>query len=265
MVVGGAGCSPAWAAAPEQPAEDDAGSDAEDEAEGYERLVEEVVGATVVYPQDQGEIQLTLEPSYLRRRADHLGIVTYDVEIGATDWLQLELAWTAPVIRGVGGGGPTAVGHGGLELGTQLTWMHMRGSPFSAALAFEANVPVGRRLIALESDEAGAVYEPFITFAVDPPSGRAQVFTNVGMELSAEERRPFLNAGVIGAAALTRPYVVVSCSPTEAYVVPGMSFVLPAGWEIIAGVSVGMSRRSVPIGAGFLVVYEFNPLERRRQ
>jgi len=265
MVAGWGLSSPAWAAISEPSADGDEATHEAIHEDGYERLLEDVFGATVVYPQEKGEIQLTLEPSYVRRRADHLGVITYDVEIGATDWLQFELAWTAPVIRGVGGGS-TTLGVGGIELGTQLTWMRMRGSPFSGAIAFEATVPVGRESIAIESDEGAVVYEPFITFAVDPPSGRAQVFTNMGLELSAaEEPRPFLNAGVLGAAAFTRPYVVVSCSPGEAYVVPSMGFVLPAGWQLVAGVAVGLSRRSDPIGVGLLLVYEFNPLERRRQ
>ena len=44
---------------------------------------------------------------------------------------------------------------------------------------------------------------------------------------------------------------------------PGVSIVLPAGWELVAAVSVGLSRSSDPIGAGLLLIYEFNPLERR--
>jgi len=276
--------TPTWAAAPEEPSESRPGAHVEpperphgdpehphgdperqhgDPEHGYERLLEEVVGATVVYPQDKGEIQLTLEPSYVRRRDGHLGSITHDVEIGATDWLQFELAWTAPVIRG-GGGGSTAAGIGGVEIGTQLTWMRMRGSPFSGAIAFEATVPVGRDSTEFDEGHEGQVeYEPFITFAVDPPAGRAQVFTNVGAEISAEEAQPFVNVGVIGAASLTRPHLVVSYAPPQAYVVPGVSIVLPAGWQLIAGISVGVSRESDPWGVGLLLVYELNPLERR--
>jgi hypothetical protein len=116
-----------------------------------------------------------------------------------------------------------------------------------------------------ELREGMLVYEPFVTFAVDSPSGRAQVFTNVGIELSAQEQQPFVNAGVIGAAAFTRPYLVVSCSPTEAYVVPGASLILPEGWELVVGVSAGLSRTSDPVRVGLILVYEFNPLERRGQ
>jgi hypothetical protein len=265
MVVGWGGSVPAWAAAPSKPAERDDGAAIEglDDDEDEHRLLEEVVGATVVYPQERGEIQLNLEPSYVRRREDHLGILFYEVEIGATDWLQLELGWTGPVIRG-GGEVATDVGVGDLELGTQLTWMRMRGSPFSGAVAFETNIPLGRYTTTVS--EGVIEHEAFVTFAVDSPTGRAQVFTNVGAELSAEEQaRPFINAGVIGAAAFTRPYLVVSYSPEAAYFVPGVSLVLPKGWEVIAGVAVGLSRISDPIGVGLILVYEFNPLERRGQ
>ncbi len=219
------------------------------------------MGATVVYPQERGEIQLNLAPSYAHRlRGFHAGSLSYELEYGVTDWLQLEGGWTAPVIHG-GGRSHTEVGLGEVELATQLTWMRMRGSPFSGAIAFEAALPVGREVTA-PSEGAGA-YEPFITFAVDATHGRAQVFTNVGAELSAEERTPFVNVGVIGAASLARPHVVVSYRPSHAYLVPGVSLVLPHGWELIAGVSVGLSRASDPIGVGIILVYELNLLERR--
>jgi hypothetical protein len=272
MLVGSVAPMPAWALAPEASAErgDDPKLRVEEEEveeeEGEEddaRLLEEVLGATVVYPQDKGEIQLNLEPSYTRGRGGrHIGRVNYEIEVGVTDWLQFDVEWTAPTILG-GAAGPTAVGVGDVELGTQLTWMRMRGSPWSGALAFEATIPVSRE----ESDfsEGTFVYEPYITLAVDPPTGRAQVFTNLGIEVSSEALQPFVSAGVIGAASLTRPHLVVSYSGPEAYVVPGVSLVLPAGWGIVMGVSVGMSRASDPIGVGLVLIYEINPLERRGQ
>lgn len=271
MLVGSVAPVSAWALAPTEPFDPDAharASEAEELAEEADdddaRLLEEVLGATVVYPQEKGEIQLNLAPSYTleRERGRHIGRVNYEVEVGVTNWLQFDVEWTAPIILGAVGG-PTAVGVGDVELGTQLTWMRMRGSPWSGALAFEATVPVRRE----ESDfsEGTVSYEPYITLAVDPPTGRAQVFTNLGIELSSEEAQPFLNAGVIGAASLTRPHLVVSCTAQEAYAVPGVAFVLPAGWELLMGVSVGLSRASDPIGVGLLLIYEINPLERRSQ
>ena len=219
------------------------------------------MGATVIYPQHQGELQLTLEPSYVHRRdGGEQADVTFDAEIGLTRWLQLEVEWNAPVIRG-GDGRPTEAGIGGLELGTQLTWMRMRGSPFSAAVAFEATVPVGRRPEGF--GEGSPTYEPFMTFAVDASRGRAQLFTNVGAELSTEERNPFASFGVIGAAGITRPHLVVSIAAAQAYLVPGVSLRLPREWELIAGVTVGLTRDADPIGVGLMVVHEINLLERR--
>jgi hypothetical protein len=279
MLVGSVAPMPAWGLAPEASTErgDDPKSppppppppikeeEEEEEEEDDAHLLEEVIGATVVFPQDEGEIQLNLAPSYTRERGRggrHIGRVGYEIEVGATDWLQFDVEWTAPTILG-GAASPTAVGIGDVELGTQLTWMRMRGSPWSGALAFEATVPVSRE----ESDfsEGTFTYEPYITLAVDPPAGRAQVFTNLGVEVSSEALQPFVNAGVIGAASLTRPHLVVSYSGTEAYVVPGVSLVLPAGWSLVMGVSVGLSRASDPIGVGLVLIYEINPLERRGQ
>lgn len=252
--------APAAAAEPgDDPGDDPEAEDVEDERE-WELLLNEVLGATVVYPQEQGEIQLTLAPAYAHGRGRHLAHVTYATEIGVTDWLQFELEWMAPTVA-AGRGSPTAVGIGDVELGGQLTWMRMRGSPWSGALALETTLPVGRE----DSDfsEGTVVYEPYVTLAVDPPSGRAQVFTNLGLELSSEALQPFVNAGVIGAAGITRPYLVVAYSGSEAHAVPGVSLILPAGWELIMGIPVGLTRSSDSIGVGLVLIYEINPLERR--
>ena len=104
--------------------------------------------------------------------------------------------------------------------------------------------------------------------ALSVVAGTAQVEQNgtYRPELAVSEAlQPFVNAGVIGAASLTRPHLVVSYSGTEAYVVPGVSLVLPAGWGLVMGVSVGLSRASDPIGVGLVLIYEINPLERRGQ
>lgn len=256
-----ASASPTWAGPPTQAAEPEGGSSTEaSAAEDDEPLLQEIVDATLVYPQEQGEIQLTLEPSYARRRDGyHLGVLVHDVEVGATDWLQFELAWTAPLVRG-GHGRPTEAGVGSLEPGAQLSWVHMRGSPFSGALAFNLDVPVGGKQEQGYS-EGMLVYQPFVTLAVDSTQGRAQVFTNLGAELSAQEQRPFVHAGVIGAVWIARPHVVISSKRPETYLTPGVGVILGDDWQLVAGVSVGLSHAADPFAASLILLYQIKTMK----
>ncbi|MEM9459889.1 MAG: hypothetical protein AAGF11_37280 [Myxococcota bacterium] len=248
-----------YADAPARTNDDDHASEQEhSDDDDDDALLNEVVGAAAIYPQEQAEIQATLVIDYLHRRPAHEGTFSYVAEIGATDWWQFELGLTAPAIEG-GPGMETEVEVDEAELGTQLTWMHMKGSPFSGALAFEVGLPLSG------DDDETVEYEPFVTIAVDPPSGRAQVFANLGAELSGQAQSPFVRAGVIGSVSLTRPYLVVSYSPEQSYVVPGVSLILPHSWEIVLGIPVGLTRASATIGGGLQLIYEWNPLERRRR
>lgn len=227
---------------------------AANEAEDDEALLNEVVGASVVYPQEAGELQFNLQPAYAYQRSQHLGTLGYALELGATDWWQFEVGWTAPTIVG-GQDVAVEVGVGEIELETQWTWMRIIGAPFSAAVAFEVEIPVS-------GDERTLAYQPLLIAAVEPPTGRAMFFTNVGAELSAEEHLPVVRAGVIGAFAWLRPYAVFSYEGDEAYIVPGASAILSRHWELVAGAPIGLGRGSAPIGVNLILIYEINPFVR---
>lgn len=256
----------AWATPPQADTDEDRGSDTEEggndsEEEAEEEvdfLLNEVVGAAAIYPQDAAEIQLTLTAAYQDRRTDHLGAFNYLVEVGVTDWWQFEVGWTGPLFRG-GRGNPTTLGVGDLEVGTQFTWMHIGGSSFSAAAAFEIGIPL--QLEETAFSEGILEYEPFVTLAYDAPGGWLHVFTNVGFDLSAKDSQPFVNVGVIAAVSIARPYLVASYTSEEQYLIAGASLILPEGWEVIVGVPVGLSETSSPIGCSLILIYEFNPLD----
>jgi hypothetical protein len=271
------------------PAPEDENSDAielddeelDDDDDDDERvLLNEVIGAIVVYPQERGELQFNLKPGYRDRRDDHLGYANWEIEYGATDWLQFEVSWDAPMIRG-GPSVDTVAGFGDLELGTQFTWMNMGRSPVSAALAFEVGFPTARPEdeeldmpvdpTAPEPDlgpsfgEGGFVYEPYVTLAVDFPDDRGQVFTNLGAELSTEEQLPLVNVGVFVAASFVRPTLVFGWNLEEMSITPGMTFVAGKSWEFSIGVPVGLNQRTDRVGVEALIIYEFNPLELARR
>jgi hypothetical protein len=84
----------------------------------------------------------------------------------------------------------------------------------------------------------------------------------VGAELSAEEQRPFVHAGVIGSAKIVRPYVVVSYSSPETYLVPGVGVILGDDWQLVAGATVGLSRTADPFGASLILLYQIKTMRR---
>lgn len=250
--------------------------DEDDEDEGV--LLNEVLGATTIYPQEQGELQFNVKPAYRDRRDDHLGYANLEIEIGATDWLQFEVAWDAAMIRG-GTGVETVGGFGDFELETQFTWMHMGGSAVSAAFVFETAFPTARP--ETEEDEEldtpldpaasrdpgpdfgeGAItYEPYVTIAVDFPGRVGQVFANLGAELNAEEQLPLVNVGVFVVSSIVRPTLVFGWTLEEMRITPGMVFIAGKHWEFAVGVPIGLNQRTDRVGVEALIIYEFNPLE----
>ena len=194
--------------------DDDHDHDREDDEDRV--LLNEVIGATAIYPQEQGELQFNLKPAYYNRRHDHLGFTNFELEIGATDWLQFEVSWDAPMGRG-GAGVDTVAGFGDFEIETQFTWMHMGDSLVSAALVFETSFPTARPEDSdgeeLEFGEGGFAYEPYVTLAIDFPGGTGQVFGNFGAELSTEEQLPLVNVGVFVVSSIVAPYPRIRLDP----------------------------------------------------
>jgi len=238
--------------------------DHDDEGDDDRVLLNEVIGATVVYPQEQGELQFNVKPGYRDRRDDHLGYANLELEIGATDWLQFEVAWVAPMVRG-GMGVDTVAGFGDLELATQLTWMHMGGSAVSTAFVFETQFPTAwPKDEELEFGEGGFSYEPFVTLAVDFPGRTGQVFANLGAELSTEEQLPLVNVGVFVARSIVRPTLVFGWTLEEMRLTPGLVILAGKSWEFAIGVPIGLNQRTDRVGVEALIIYEFNPLELMR-
>jgi hypothetical protein len=231
-------------------------------------LLNEVIGATSIYPQAEGELQFNLKPGYRDRRLDHLGYANLEIEYGVTDWLQFEASWDAPMGRG-GAGIDTVAGFGDFELETQFTWMHMGGSLVSTAFAFETGFPTARPEDpqALRFGEGAFTYKPYVTLAVDFPDGRGQVFANLGAKLNTLEQLPLVNVGVFVVSSIVRPTLVFGWTLEEMRITPGMVFVAGKSWEFSIGVPIGLNQWTERVGVDALIIYQFNPLlmHRHRQ
>jgi hypothetical protein len=147
---------------------------------GAEQPLNELFQSEAVYPQEAGEIQLTLRPLFQRGEE---GDKTYQhilgLEYGITDEWQLELGFASFVDHDPTDGASTS-GIGDLELGTKYSFMRIRESNVHAAVAFEVTVPTGDP--DRELGEGFMEYEPSLIVAKDFPEWHGlQLFAQLGL------------------------------------------------------------------------------------
>ena len=222
---------------------------------------EEVFQTELVYPQEQGEVQLTLSPHLSGAASQRTGQVPLTLEYGLTDAWQIELEWGGYTY------GPSH-GVGDLEIGAKYSFMNLWGNHTHAAVGLEVELPVDR------ADEEGAELEPFVILARDLPrlSG-LQVFLHaaMGFELGPEEETPdaleadeaawTLNTGAflpLKPVTLTAELNWKRTGTVDrAYVTPGLVRSLPGGWEIGIGIPVGITPGADAFRVVGLLTYEF--------
>ena len=222
---------------------------------------EEVFQTELVYPQEQGEVQLTLSPHLSGTASQRTGQVPLTLEYGLTDAWQIELEWGGYTY------GPSH-GVGGLEIGTKYSFMNLLGNHTHAAMGLEVELPVDR------ADEEGVELEPFVILARDIPhlSG-LQVFLHAatGFELGSEEETPdaleadeaawILNTGAflpLKPVTLTAELNWERTGTVDrAYVTPGLVRSLPGGWEIGLGIPLGVTPGTDAFRVIGILTYEF--------
>jgi hypothetical protein len=150
---------------------------AEEEAES-EQLIQEVFDTELVYPQEQGEVQLTTAPSWSTGHGERYQLPLV-VEYGLTDAWQVEAEWIAYQNFEARGESSTA-GIGDVELGTKYSFMNLGETGAHAALGFELAIPTGDP--DRELSEGMMEYEPSLMLAYDlPKAGGSQVFSQFGL------------------------------------------------------------------------------------
>jgi hypothetical protein len=230
-----------------------------------EQPIQEVFQTDLVYPQGQGEVQLTLAPQFHRAGEAREWIIPLTIEYGLTDAWQVELVWEMFKHRKPGEG-PTTFGIGDLEIGTQYSFLHIAGTHFHAAVAWHILFPTGN--INDKLTEGFIEYEPSIILARDFPGlHNLQLFTQVGIGLvqrikspdTSAEREPaahefFLSAGFflpfklpIGTFAFTSEFTWTTNEwnndgeEDQKYYTPGLVWNLDNGWEIGIGAAIGLN------------------------
>ncbi len=148
--------------------------------------LEEVFLTELVYPQEEGELQLTLAPEFRSgAEVDQLSSRAV-VEYGLTDAWQIELEWDFFVHREMDG--TSVQGLGDLEIGTKIARMEV-AEDFHVAFGLEIGLPIGDP--DQELGEGFIEYEPFVVVARDFPERHGlQVFARLGLGLVQRVREP---------------------------------------------------------------------------
>ena len=231
--------------------------------------LQELIRTEVVYPQEKGELQLTLLSTADKGRNGSVLVFPLEVEFGLTDAWQVGLEWgTYSRVRS---GDAVSSGRGGLAVGTKYSFMNINGSDVHAAVGLEMEFPGGLGADGLREDKREV--EPFVALAADLHEG-VQAFFHVGRSFTrgasgdeAGDESPVnvqWNAGAL--VALRRVTLAgelntrTNGSPWgrggELYATPSITFLLPSPWEMGLGVPIGLNGRSDRFGLAIHVIYE---------
>lgn len=219
-----------------------------------ETTPEEVFQGELVFPQERGELQVTLGSAFAdarQRLATEFPVV---LEYGLTDAWQAEVEWTS-YASGLG----EEVPH--LSIGTQHSFIGMWEGRTHAAIGIEVGVPFGKQ----EPYEV----EPFVTFARDLEHLPLHVFSQATLEWERgggegedEEAGWRMNMGAYWAG----PSVAVTTELTWEqqaegaawYVTPGIVKALPGAWQAGFGVALGLSDEADTFQLISFLSYEFS-------
>ena len=237
-------------------AEDEKAGDGEEGDAKVARIMEELFLGTVVYPQDQGELQISFGffRGFEERRDWQLPL---EIEYGVTDSFQLELElpidlWHDEDLR-------SGVGH--LGLGAYYNFYSNRETGSALGVGFSLGIP------ALQDDEFQTLlYEPFFvayhafdSFAVnysaeltieDPLAGGE---TEVGSELVLSVFHPMGRFVPILEIAAE-----IETDRTPVRLAPGLMWKLgDDGKELGISLPIGLNRDAPDLGVFVLLIIEF--------
>jgi len=244
----------------------------------YEQPLNEVFDTSLVYPQETGEIQLTLFPSVLTGDLHRTYRMLVGFEYGFTDSFQMEIEWDSLISLRP----PNEVrssGIGDVEIGTQYSFMNIRGSNTHAALGFSSSFPSGD--IDKELSEGVIEYEPSLILANDFPNfHNLQFFTQVRLALvqkvkeradpAGEDSRAAHEFGWNGGVFMPFNRFIMTAElswltnkwnnggeESRVRFTPGVVWNLPGTWEIGIATPIGFNDSAHDFGVVGIFLYEF--------
>jgi hypothetical protein len=252
-------------------------NDAGDATNGVKRPIEELFKTDLVYPQENGELEVEVASFYQNHAGGDTWTIPISFEYGLTDNWQVEGEWDSlvqrypknqSVVRGVGD----------LELGTQYSFMNIGGSLFHVAARFSLEIPVGD--VNKDLGDGFLQYKPAVILARDIPElHHTEFFAEIGASLvqrvntpkDADEAQPAaheLNLGTgffvlfpHGAATMEFNWANNQWNhhgtENELYLTPGFLWRASRSVEIGLGIPIGLNRSSDRFEVLAHVVWEF--------
>lgn len=243
----------------------------------FTRPIEELFKTDVVYPEEKGEFQFELAPTFQRAAGGDTWTVPLSMEYGLTSRWQAEAEWNA-FVQHHPTRGSTTHGIGDLELGTQYSFLNVSGSLFHVAPRFSVEFPLGD--VNKDLSEGFIEYEPAVIVARDfPRFHNAQLFTEVEFNLvqrletpsDPDEREPAAdeldwNAGFF--VPFSRGAISMEFNwdnnqwnnhgnENVMYLTPGVIWKLSGNVEVGAGIPVGLNGDSDRFGIITHLIVEF--------
>lgn len=210
--------------------------------------LEELVRTEMVFPQEKGEVQVSLRLAYARGAEGGDGwSIPLTAEYGLTDRLQIELGWEG--YQRIHEEGETRDGVGNLGISLQYSWLDIANSGINIAAGAEYEFATGDADVILEEDddddaERGDSYELYLIVAKDLNSfADKQILVQIGVEHEEDAYFDFVN--LAGYAKVGRNLAASleynwHEEGEERYISPALAWKAGASWELGLGVSIGV-------------------------
>ena len=158
--------------------------------------IEDLFKTDLVFPQGQGELQLSTFPTFRKGAEGRALELPIGAEYGITDSLQLEVEWDAYIDFDANEADQSASGQGNVGLGLMYSLLDIGDRGFNAALGFEYEFASGDRGL-LDDGNRKDSQTLYLIFAQDlaPDLGR-KLFLQAGVELQGRRRSTPLAAGL---------------------------------------------------------------------
>ena len=239
---------------------------ARQEPERRPQPLQELMRMEVVYPQQKGELQATLISDYQKFQSGNSFSVPVAIEYGLTDAWQVGVEWL-PYTR-VSSDGGTESGRGGVALGSKYSFMNIHGTAVHAAAGID--VEFERGPAADGGEEHGHEVETFGAIAFDW-TRRLSLFAHVGViaaRTAPEEGEPDGRLTWSTGELIELPKATLAVELNfinnrgfrrgtgGTYLTPSVTLHPHGGWELAAGVPIGLTTRSNAFGVIGHLIYE---------
>lgn len=242
--------------APAAPALAEGDTDAGDRDGESHALVEELILGESPYPQEAGELQVTLSVEHLSTEEENTTDLVAELELGITDWLQVGVEVPYRWIDGKEG----EEDEDGLrDVGVSVLCVLLNDDALILSGAVEVNFPSGDE--DKELGEGKIEVEPMLLGAARFDG--IELYGGVGGEITDEDEVFTYSAGLVAALGPVVGLLEVSGESgaegggDEAVIAPGLAVEVMDDVELLIGVPIGLNDDSPDWGATFRVTAEF--------